>query len=250
MTQTLAIVTDALRESNLIALGVEPKANQADEGLRRLQSLVASVFGSDVGENLEDWPIGLVGVTEHWPRDWGCWNQNIWRYPRTNTRLLLDALGPQIIYFPTQPDDGSRIMVVPVTMDLVAYPVTLDGNGRLIGNAQTVILNDNVTAKRTYMYTSDLASWQLVESFDLEDTFPFPLEFDDYFITKLAMRLNPRYGRAMQAESAERMKQMTRQIKARYRQSQNMPADPAVLRLSDPGWLGRGGRGGRYGWMG
>lgn len=252
MTTTLEIITAAMRESNLIAIGVTPTVPQQNEGLLRLQALVSSVVGNQVGEKLQDWPIGLTGVNMSWPNGYQWWTSTEWRYPKKNSRLLLNADGPQTVYMPQEPDNGSRIAVVPVNQDLATMPVTLDGNGKLIAGAASVVLNNNATAARVYIYQAETANWIQRIDLALVDPFYFPNDFDDYFITKLAMRLNPRYGRAVQAESAARFAEQERQIRAYYRQKQNMPADPAVLRTSDPGRFGNGfwWGGGRRSWMG
>lgn len=249
MTVTLAIITGAYRESNILGIGVAPNVDQTNEALERLQSLVASVFGKDVGENLSDWPVGVDNVNTNWPDGYPCWTINEWSYPRQNVRLLLNASMAQNIWLPKSPDNGARIRIVVVSQDLNTYPVTIHGNGRLVEGGDTLLLSDTATAPRVLFYDAERADWVRVEPITEDGQFPFPLEFDDYFITRLAMRINPRYGRALMAESGQRLSEMMQQIKARYRLKENMPADPAVLRLSDPNrWYGRFSRG-RFGWM-
>lgn len=249
MTITLDITTQGLRESNIVGLNSVITDAQRAEALARLQSLVASVYGKDVGENLVDWPIGKLNVSQAWPNGYPTWTEREWRFPRTNTRLLFNADGPQDIYLPKEPDDGSRVRLVVVSQNLSVATVTLHGNGRLIEGSDVLVLNDDTTAGRVLMYDADSANWVRVTDLTLESDMPFPIEFDDYFITKLAMRLNPRYGRALTAESANRLNEITGQLKARYRQKQNMPADPAVLRITDPGRYGFMRGSGRNGWM-
>jgi hypothetical protein len=247
MTTTLEIMTSGMRESNLIGIGEALTALQIAEALPRLQSLVSSVFGKDVGENFVDWPIGKENVSMAWPNGLNAWTQREWSYPRTNSRLLLNSIAAQTIYLPKNPDDGSRIAVVRISQELATHPVILDGNGRLVENAISLALNDNLTAARTLMYEALTGNWIRVTDLTEGGEFPFPVEFDDFFITKLAMRLNPRYGRAVAAESGARLNEMLGQLKARYRQKQDMPADSAVLRTSNPGFIR--GNSNRFGWM-
>lgn len=256
MTTTLDIIKQSIRETNIIGVKAVVTAEENQEALARLQSLVSSVFGNDVGEDLEDWPIGIVGVKNiDWtfPYGFSAWTSIEWQYPRINSRLLLDSLDAQTIWLPPTPDDGSRISIVIVAQDLVNDPITLDANGRKIAGSPTLVLNNPATAQATYMYNASAADWQIVSPITLDGVFPFPNEFDDYFITKLAMRLNPRYGRALTAESGERLSEMQAQLSARYRQHKAMPAQGGVLRLTNPGRYGAGyfyGPGyGRYGWM-
>lgn len=253
-----SLVSDILyqgyRESNLITINQTALTTaQTNEALARLQSLVSGVFGWDVGENLQDWPVGVVNVKrDHWPTptpNWNCWTVNEWAYPIQNVRLLLDAQDAQTIYLPQQPDNGARMRIVVLSQTLATHNVTLDGNGRLVEGATTLVLDDNATAARVIMYDAEAGNWVRVTSLAEDGDMPFPEEFDDYFITKLAMRLNPRYGRAMTQESSARLDEVQAQICARYRNKQNMPTDPAVLRTTDPGRYGYIRAGGRYGWM-
>ena len=247
MTTTLAIITEALRESNLISVNAVPTTAQQNEAMTRLNSLVASVYGTNVGEDLGDWPIGLVDVERNWPENWFAWNANIWTRPPQNSRLLLNADSAQTIWFPNKPNDGARLGIVAVNQDVATYPVTLEGNGRLIEGVPSVILNDPLTVARIYSYVADTATWTILTPLTLASDMPFPIRFDDYFITKLASRLNPRYGRALSDESRARLVEVQEQMSAYYRQKKEMPAPGAVLRISDPGRLGF--MRGPYGWM-
>jgi hypothetical protein len=254
MPSTVAsIIFDGYRESNLISIYDTLDDQQTAEGFRRLQVIVAAVLGWDVGENLQDWPIGVLNVKrDHWPTpipNYNYWTQNTWQYPLQNMRLLLDHEEAQTIYLPQQPDNGARFEIVRVSQDLATHPITLDANGRKIEGATTLVLNDNATANRTIMYDSARAEWVRVIPLVEDGDMPFPIEFDFFFITKLAMRLNPAYGRALTAESSAALEEAQSQLNARYRNKQAEPADPAVLRLTDPGRLGYIRAGGRYGWM-
>jgi hypothetical protein len=48
---------------------------------------------------------------------------------------------------------------------------------------------------------------------------PWPPEFDDLFIIKLALRLNPRYGQIMHPGSVQVLKELMTKFSARYSQS-------------------------------
>lgn len=252
MTAVLDIITDAYRESNLIGKGVVPDETEQTDGLRRLQAVVDSTAGFEVGESLQDWPIGLNNV-DVYPPFYNAWNQEIWMRPLENVRLLIDTSITQTIEFPMQPNDGARMAVVDVSGQLATYPITLSGNGRLIDGADSVVLNmDGFTT--LYFYRADLANWVTVSPIALDGTFPFPPEFDDAFVTMLAMRLNPRYGRALSAETTAALTNAWGNLKARYAQSQSRPADIGVLNLSVQvynTWNGRGRQPwwGRAGWM-
>jgi hypothetical protein len=248
MTVVSAIITDAYRESNLIGVGRVPTDPQNTEGLTRLQSLIAGVYGHDVGERLEDWMVGYAGQQD--PDH--CWSANDWAYPLPNSRIILNHQNAETIYLPVVPDHGARISVVDVNSVLGTYNVTLMGNGRLIDGVASVVLNTNALNK-TWVYNEDVSGWQALSTLALTDLLPFPVEFDDYFIITLAGRLNPRYGRSLSDLSLARLQELREQLEARYRQTRNMPAPNAVRRLQGPASQGYspdvGGRSGRFGWM-
>lgn len=231
MTTALTIITDAMREGNIIGAPATPTAIQQTEGLRRLNTLVASVFGGDVGEDLVDWPVGNIGVAAFWQT---MWNQQVWQYVPKNARIIANQTTPQTLYFPVQPNDGSRVQLLAENADMVTNPITLSGNGRKIAGAQTVVINTSPFT-RTWFYRAELGDWAVLSTLLISDDLPFPLEFDDYFVTMLAMRLNPRYGKTMDEQTARRLTDQEQQINARYRQRIDKPAPEAILRISDPG---------------
>lgn len=253
MTVVSDIITDAYRESNLIGLGVTPNDTEAADGLRRLQAVVSGIMGFDVGEPLNDWPIGLDNVDIE-PAFYNTWNQAIWSRPLQNSRLLFDSQNAQTIYFPQQPSDGARMAAIDVAGNLATYPATLEGNGRLIDGELSATL-DTDGATGIWFYRADMAQWVTVAPITADGVFPFPSEFDDAFVTMLAMRLNPRYGRAMAAESTAILTDRLGNLRARYRQKQTRPADIGVLNLSVQVYNTWSNRGrvpwfGRTGWMG
>lgn len=225
MTAALQIITDAFRESNIIPENATPNTQQVTDGLRRLQNLINSAAGFDVGSSLREWPVGAGGYTD----SMSGWSSAQWAYPQANVRLVTRLDSAQTIYMPFQPRDGARLAVVDSADNLGTYNLTLDGNGRTVENAATAVLATNGMS-RSWMYRADLGDWVRVANLADEDAeMPFPEEFDDYFTIKLAMRVNPRYGRSLAAESTARLQEMETAIKARYRQRRNIHADTPVL---------------------
>lgn len=101
---------------------------------------------------------------------------------------------------------------------LASVPVSLDANGRTIEGTATITLDQNGMF-REWFYRADLGDWvRLTEKADT-DEMPFPADFDNFFITLLAIRLNPRYGRAMDEQSATIYRSERRKFVARYLQS-------------------------------
>jgi hypothetical protein len=225
MTIVLDIITQAYRESNLLPLGDVPSADQAAEGLTLLNRVVSSALGYDIGDKLVDWNIG---PDQNDPS----WAESQWTYPTVDTRLNCSAVTAQTIRLPANPYDGARISIVSVGQSFATYPVTLDGNGRLIESAATKVINtDGFT--RVWLFRADLASWVAVAPFTQADEFPFPPEFDDAFQLRLAMRINPRFGRAMAAESASALSMAMSQLSARYTPKRTVPVDAGLLSLTN-----------------
>lgn len=250
MTLTPDIIQSAYRESNLIAIGATPSTAQTAEALKRLQVLVSGVYGSEVGDPLLDWPLGNDGVVAA-----NTWTENEWKYPVANARLIIATDVAQSVYFPVDPDDGARITLIdPSGLLSPESRLTVYGNGRTIQGAASQEVN-TANASQSWFYRGDLGNWVLLSELTgaADEEFPFPQEFDDYFITRLAMRLNPRYGRAMNEASVVELDRVLGRLRARYRQRVEMPCDPGVLALSDgPGRTGMPGTRvtrGRIGWM-
>lgn len=250
MTLTPDIIQSAYRESNLIAIGATPSTAQTAEALKRLQVLVSGVYGSEVGDPLLDWPLGNDGVVAA-----NTWTENEWKYPVANARLIIASTKAQTVYFPPDPDDGARIVLIDPNGFLSPEArLTVYGNGRTIQGAASQEVN-TANASQTWFYRADLGNWMLLSELTgvADEEFPFPQEFDDYFITRLAMRLNPRYGRSLGEASVVELDRVLGRLRARYRQRVEMPCDPGVLTLSDgPGRAGMPGTRvtrGRIGWM-
>jgi hypothetical protein len=212
------IITDAYRETNQIALGKSPSANQLAEGLRRLQALINSLMGTDAGEFLVDWPLGDYGRQSLDTR-----NLTVLEIgnPPINSRLVHTAFAPITIYFPPAPSDGARMCFIDPFGRAAAVNVTLDGNGRLIEAAATKVLSV-AGQSSTWFFRADLGTWVKVTDLLTTDTMPFPAMFDDFFSIYLAMRVSPRYGRELNAASALVLKNSRRNFVARYLQSQDL----------------------------
>lgn len=230
MTLVSEIITDAYRQSNLLAITASPTAAQQTEALRYLNRIVKSVFGNEVGEPLTNLPIGSNNISR--PSGYPWWDtvpDNDWFVPK-NIRVNLNITEPLSLYLHPDPDDGSRFAALDVSGNLSAAPCTVYGNGRLIEGADSIVLNlDGLNAE--WMYRADLGNWQKYAPLLNTDPFPFPEEFDDFFITLLAMRLNPSYGTALAGESQQMLARSRTQIRARYTQIIPTRAELALIRL-------------------
>lgn len=230
MTTVTQIITDAYRQSNLLAIGATPTDAQLAEGLRYYNRIVASVLGNEAGENLQPFPIGRHNISRPSGYPWsGSVPSFDWFVP-LNTRLMLNLEEAADIYLNPVPEDGSRLGVCDVSGNTATYNVVLHGNGRNIeGSPSITIATDGVD--REWFFREDLGDWVRAVPLILTDESPFPTEFDDMFVTMLAMRLNPSYGVTMDVQTGEVYKRSRSQFRARYHNIIEVHSEDALIRL-------------------
>jgi hypothetical protein len=231
MTTVATILTDAFRQSNLVAAGVEPTAAETAEALRYLNRIVKSVFGAEAGENLTAIPVGSDTISRPSGYPWyDTVPDQDWFVP-TNVRLISNLDQTLSLYLHPAPDDGSRFAFIDSKGDISANPVTVYGNGHRIEDAPSIVIGTDRTDSE-WFFRADLANWLKTAPLLSIDTFPFPEEFDDFFITMLAIRLNPSYGVMLDQQSDLILKRSTRQLKARYVQNKPIHSEIGLLRLT------------------
>lgn len=257
MTTASKIVQSAYREGNLIPAGKVPTDDEVTEALDRLYNIVLAVFGTEMGENLVDWlvpaPQRTAPVAANFPQGpliagfdeagssalLGNNSNAIWPYPPKNSRLVFGSVATTV-YFPEAPDDGSRMAIVQGSGagdgGVTGAALTLDGNGRTIEGANTQTY-DAPVAGRAWFYRADLADWVAVTTLTADSEMPFPPEFDDLWITALAIRLSPRYTKPVSAETAGIYKQMLSKFSNRYMQSQVTVYGSQQIPNSDQAYL-------------
>jgi len=231
MTSVFQIIVDAYRQSNVLAIGVDPTDDQIDEALRYLNRVVKSVFGNEAGENLSAFPIGKKNITR--PSGYPWWNtipDNDWFVPK-NTRVMLNLDQSVNLYLHPAPNDGSRFAAIDVSKTLTTNPVTVYGNGNTIDGNDSIILNtDGFDAE--WFYREDLANWAKYFPLVVTDTFPFPEEFDFFFIIQLAITLNPAYGVELDPQTQITYARSKSQIRSRYHQNIPTRSELALIRPS------------------
>lgn len=251
----VATIIEAAFQEGLKDIDQHPTPSQYQNAFARLTSLVKSVFGNEVGEGLTDWSVGTSGATEI---DAG-WTADHWRNPYQNSRLVVQHTAADTVQLPENPDDGARIALMdPLALLGGGNTLTLNGNGRRIGAsvaaAAATYVASAARSTAEFFYRSDLGIWLTISPLASDGDMPFPEDFDDYFITMLAMRLNPRYGRSLPESTLAALERQRGQIRVRYRQRRIVGVDPG-LRASVGGFgmgsgLSYGGIArGRRGWM-
>lgn len=232
MTLVGDIIDRAFRESNLLGELNHPTPQQGREGLVRLQTIVSSALGNEAGEPLTALPVGRDNITR--PAGYPSYNTTVidnWFVPK-NARIVFNLENSLDIYLHPKPDNGSRFGVIDASGNLATFPVTIYGNGRTIDGGLTTVLNEN-SVKAEWFYRDDLGEWLKTLPLTSGMDFPFPEEFDDYFITLLALRLNPAYGNVLDSQSQAALIRSRTQLRARYRQNKPTSSELGLLRMSN-----------------
>lgn len=225
------IATQALREGNLISLNDALTDLQSTEALLLLNRFVESLLGFELGDFAMDWPVP-PSTTAPVPARYPILPQvtklpdNVFPYPPGNVRIILNLTAAQTIYMPQDPDDGARILFINIGDG--AQSLTVDGNGRLVKGTATITETATALNEQLWFFRSDLASWNLVILPMLAATSsPFPSLYDDLLAIGVFIRLAPRYGRTVSAETASTYKRMLQRLTTQYRQHVPTPsADP------------------------
>lgn len=228
------IVTAALREGNLLAAGTTPQTVELTEGLSRLNALIRSFFGNEIGEHLSDWPVPqtlrTAPVAANYPQlplpteslvdvlpvpsvsDVGA---DVFPFPPENSRLVVGITAPTTVWLAEAPNDGARMAFVaaPAMVDTL----TVDGNGRLIESASEITLQKS-DVSRAWFYRADLAGWVKLTDLALTDLSPLPEDLEDLLVCALNVRLAPRYGQDPRAGTVSQLKYMMKLAKTRYKQ--------------------------------
>lgn len=233
MTAVTDIIKSALRETNLIPLGVEPSTDQQTEAFNLLSTIVALVPGAEAGENLNEMPLGTDGINA--PAGYPWWDNELPAntFVRANTRIMLNLTQDGYVNLDPAPHDGARLGVVDCALNLDLCPFTLYGNGRLIDGATELTLSTPGVSQE-WVYRADTGTWTTVSPIALDGQMPWPSEFDDMFIIMLAMRLNPRYGQVIHPASMETLRKAKSAFSARYSQyGTQMPSEDGLVYLTN-----------------
>ena len=225
MTLISSIIRDAYREGNILPLRKVPDTEQVAEALRLFNGNIRSIYGDDAGEGLTDWPLGTFNYES--PNYGPPYTDYAIEHPPINHRLLATNTEAKTIYLTPFPQDGSRMAIADPFGRLATVPVTLDANGRTIEGNLTLLLNVDGTFQE-WFYRADLGQWVKISALTEGDENPFPNDFDNFFIIGLALRLNPRYGREIDEQSALVFKNERRKFVARYLQSQPLEIDDSI----------------------
>jgi hypothetical protein len=230
MTTISQIITDAYRESNLIAVGASPTTAEQTEALRLLNRVVISLFGNELGDPLKVLPLGKNNIQT--PTNINFYMDDILQYyVPLNTRLQCNLEAETTVNLIPNPQDGSRFSVVDSSDNLATHNLVVYGNGRMIENATNIVLNTSGLS-RDWFYRDDLGEWVRLTDLTLDGDSPFPPEFDDLLITSLALRLAPRQGADFGTPSQIFLTRMEKKFRARYKQTDTADSEEGLIRLA------------------
>lgn len=231
MTLISTIITDAYRETNLIARGSTETLSEQTEALRLLDRYIEALFGNEAGDPLMDMLYGKNANI-----DAAVYNNefeifvNNWYLP-AGFRLKLNLSETKTIKLTPNPENGAMFGIVDASNNLASFPLTLDGNGSLIeGVTDLTVATNGYTG--VWFYRADKANWQRISNLEVTDESPFPKEFDDLLIIGLAMRLDPRNGSGINPMSMERYGSMLKKFRGRYSQVVEKSVDWALSRIN------------------
>lgn len=222
MTTISQIISDAYRETNLVAVGSDPTTAEQVEALRLLNRVVKGLFGYEFGEKLKVLPLGKASIET--PTAVSPYMDDfINQYVPENTRLMCNLEEARIVNLHPAPTDGCRFGVIDVSENFDTYNLTLVANGRTVESATSVTLSD-AGINREWFYRADLGEWKRLTDLELTDDSPFPEEFDDLLILTLALRLSPRQGPELTGASQVQLTRIEKKFRSRYLQK-DLPAN-------------------------
>lgn len=230
MTTLRQIIIDAFRQSNLVASGETPEAAEFDEGLRKLQTFIDSTYGYEIGENLQPLNFGSANLTNPYAKRDDLDDYVKASYVPSNILLRANNETPCVLFLDPAPMDGAMIGIIDIAGNFTTNSVTLNGNGNNIEGFSSVTLATNGVNKK-WFYREDLGNWLPITDLTANDEMPFPSKFDDYFITSLAMRLNPMYGVETRPETMNVLNRTLSRLRSTYRQKNNTPLPLALERM-------------------
>lgn len=227
MTTVSQIITDAYQYNNIVALSAIPNADEQAKALRYLNRIFSSIFGNELGEQLTSWEVGQKPSSDQ------CDEFANRLYPpyqaSHNTRLVCNLTAAATVYLPPYPQDGERFGVQDVAQNFSTANLSLIGNGRKIEGLSTLVLTVNGTNSE-WFFRADLGNWVKLTELALDDDFPLPNEFEEYFITLLALRLGSSEDIDLNNQLTFVLKEATRKLRSRYRQKKFITSELGLRR--------------------
>lgn len=216
------IINAAFREGNIFGVNEIIPSADVEEALPRLNNIIRAMMGYEIGEEYIDWSFPEARTAPIparypiFPRDEEPDPAYI-EYPPINARVITKLTTDRTIYLYQRPSPGARMSF----QDIGSTPglsMTIDANGRTIDGMLTQVVDPTTYSGARLFYRDDIAGWITLADLELGDAHPLPPEFDDLWITALAVRLSGRYQSQLSDVTQLTYTQMVSKVKARYRQ--------------------------------
>lgn len=215
MTLVQDIIDRGYREGNLIPAGQSADDTQRTEGLNVLNGFLRSLFGFELGQWLRDVTIPYPGEHHrHHSHTFGA-DEDFY----ANVRFLSKITSAKTVKLDPHPEDGAQIAYASVG---ATANLTIDAQDRLIESSTALELTP-LDSPRHWFYRADIGTWVLVQTLALTDEQPFPPEFDDFLISAVSKRLQPRHSKELAPGTEEIFKEGMKILRARFNQSPNIP---------------------------
>lgn len=228
MTTLRQIIYDAYREGGITQIGSVPDADQLDEGFRKLNTIIQGLYGFEVGSPFQTISYGKNNINNSYALEE---NQKPYidnYYVKPNYRLMCNLNEASTVFLQPNPVDGTRFAVIDISKNFSTNNFAINGNGRNVENTSTVILNTDGENSQ-WFYRADKGNWEKVSGLTVSSDNPFPEEYDDLLITKLAMRLNPRYLKQTDPETQLQYKENLSKFRAKYKQIEQVSPELAIV---------------------
>lgn len=224
------IITDAYQYNNLVALGVIPNAAEQAKGLRYLNRIFKGILGNELGYPLTTYKIGTNNISQPDLFDDTFLATAPYRIPR-NARVVLNLTSPTTAFLTPSPKDGDRLSIQDLSGNIATNPLTINGNGYRIQTSLSLTLNTN-NLMADWFFRADKGDWYKISNLELTDAFPLPEEFEEYFITMLAIRLGASEGVELNSQLTVVLRDGSRKLRSRYNPSVEMSPEKGLLYTS------------------
>lgn len=208
------IIKQAYYEGAVIALGAEPSDLEYSIALERLNSLVLSLFGTEIATTPD---IQAVDGTI----------KNYFTVPEVDTTYIIHMSGAFKLNLPIEGIyDGCTVRAV--QLGTATSTLTVISEPFMIGNDFSATYQYEVGQKPTshfWFFRADIASWYYLTTLTLDAESPLPPEFNDFLICWLSTRLSAVNGADPRQGTLNALNAGMQKLKVRYSSTKDITFD-------------------------
>lgn len=234
MTKISQLIVDAYQVNNLIGLTETPSSAEQAKAFRIFERIWRGALNQEIGEKLNTSNIGSLGVVKPTFSYLNNATSEVVSpyFLPVNRRFTLNLDAPVVSYLPIDPEDGARFAVVDVSGNLATNTFTIKGNGRTIETLPQLVLNTDKYSGE-WFYRADLGNWMRITDLTVNDDFPLPKEYEEYFVMMINIRLLVGENVNPAVEIAPIMADLRKRIKSHYRQTVTVGPEQALIRTTN-----------------